>query len=332
MSLATMRKVPITIAVVALLAVLLAVRVPGQGVWHEVLLNAVHGPIFAVVAVLLLVLIERKAPAGLAAFVTAFVLAVALGILVEVLQSLAKRPGSTFDVLTDVAGAAVGLALWRLLVDGRREAIQLNAGATFPRKRRPIEWLGVAIALAGITFVAWAPLQAARAYAHRAAVFPSIAEFRSARDLVFVSTDGAHVAIEPVPDPWGQGPDDRGLRIACDARHSPAVQVMEPVRDWRGYSVIAVDITNPAASELALTFRILDASHDWSHEDRLNLPLKIPPQTRTTVRVALSAVEGAPAGRRMDLSRIANVMLFGRASSQPAEFPSEFYVSRIWLE
>lgn len=309
-----MRKVPITIAIVALLAVLLVVRVPGQGVWHVALLNAVHGPIFAVVAVLLLALIERRFASVRSARVAAFLLAVALGILVEVLQSLANRPASVFDVLTDAAGAAVGLALWGLFA--------------FPRKRSPVAWLPIAIALVGITFVAWVPLQAARAYAHRSAVFPSIAEFRGAQDLVFVSTDGAQVAIEPLPEPWGQGPDDRGLRIAYDARHSPAVQVMEPVRDWRGYSVVAVDITNPATTELRLTFRIFDASHDWSHEDRLNLPLAIPPGTRSTVRVALSAVEAAPASRRMDLSRIANVMLFGRASSQSAEF----YVSRIWLE
>jgi len=323
-----MRKVPITLAILALLSVLLVVRVPGRGVWHEVLLNAVHGPIFALVAVLLLVLIGRKLPAGRAAFATAFLLSVAVGVLIEILQSFANRPGSLFDVLSDAAGAAAGLAAWALFTARRPDAFQRNRVSTLPRKRPHAAWLPIAIALAGITFIAWAPLQAARAYAHRAAVFPSIAEFRGAQDLVFVSTDGTQVAIEPLPGPWGQGPNDLGLRIAYDAQHPPAVQVMEPVRDWRGYSVIAVDITNPATSELRLTFRIFDARHDWSHEDRLNLPLLVAPQTRTTVRVALSAVEDAPAGRRMDMSRIANVMLFGKISTEPAEF----YVSRIWLE
>lgn len=332
MPVTAMRKVPVTVAIVALLAVLLVVRVPGKGVWHDALLNAVHGPIFAVVAVLLLVLIERRIEPGRGAGVAAFLLAVALGILVEVLQSLANRPGSAFDVLTDAAGAAVGLAIWTLVAARRPEAFQMNRGATLPRKRSPAAWLPIAIALAGITFVAWTPLQAARAYAHRAAVFPSIAEFRGAQDLVFVSTGGTRATIEQLPEPWGQGPDDRGLRIAYDAQHSLAVQVMEPVRDWRGYSVVVLDVTNPATTELGLTFRVLDASHDWSHEDRLNLPLTIPPGSRATVRVALGAVEGAPAGRRMDLSRIANVMLFGRPSTQSAEVPAEFYVSRIWLE
>jgi hypothetical protein len=92
--------------------------------------------------------------------------------------------------------------------------------------------------------------------------------------------------------------------------------------------VIAADLTNAGPTELALVFRILDAHHDWSDEDRLNLPLVIPPRTRTTVRVSLEAVEAAPASRRMDMARIANVMLFGNTATASGAL----YVSRIWLE
>ena len=47
-----------------------------------------------------------------------------------------------------------------------------------------------------------------------------------------------------------------------------------------------------------------------------------------TVRVALDSVETAPQSRRMDLPRIADVMLFG----QPADGAGEFYLSRLSLE
>ena len=87
-------------------------------------------------------------------------------------------------------------------------------------------------------------------------------------------------------------------------------------------------MTNAGPSELSLVFRILDVTHDWSHEDRFNLPLVIAPRTRTTVRIALPAVEAAPATRRMDMARIANVMLFGR----PPATTGALYVSRVWLE
>lgn len=309
-------------AVLGLLSLLIVVRVPGKGVWHKALLDAAHGPIFASVAVLLFLFLSRRDPArsGRAVYLVAFVITVGLGILIEILQTITHRPGSVFDVMTNAAGAAAGLAFWWLYQQVRSPAIQA--------KRSTRAWIATAIGLAGIGFVAWYPLQAARAYAHRAAVFPSIAEFRVPQDLTFVEPGGADSAIESLPAPWGRGPEDRGLRVTYDAQHAPSLQVLEPSGDWRGYSVIAVDVTNPGDRELGLTFRIFDATHDGSPRDRLNLPLSIPPRTRTTVRVALDAVEGAPAGRRMDLSRIADVMLFGRTPPEPAEF----YVSRIWLE
>ena len=284
------------------------------------MLNSVHGPIFAAVAVLLLLLWAPAARSRPSAYWTAFLAAVAFGGVIEFLQSFQGRPPSWFDMMTDTAGASAGLALWALL--DRRRSLAFRPG----HPEGP--WLPIAIALAGIIFVAWPPLQAARAYAHRHAVFPSIAEFRGPQDLAFVTTSGTAVDIVPLPAPWAQGPDDRALRIAYDDKHSPSVQVVEPTRDWRGYSLVAVDLTNSSPNELTLTFRILDAAHDWSHEDRLNLPLRIPPNTRTTVRVALSAVEAAPEHRRMDLARIANVMLFGGETA----LPGEVYVSRIWLE
>ena len=315
-----MRAAAALIAIAALLSLLLFVSVPGQGLWYQVALNASHGPIFAVVAVLLLLMHEPAKRSTTVAYIDAFFVAVGLGILIEILQTMAHRPGQPFDVMTDAAGAAAGLGLWALVERWRSGATARPAAA---RPRWPL-----AIALAGITLVAWPPLQAARAYAERAAQFPTIAQFRELRDLTFVTTDGTSVAIVELPAPWAERGGERALRLGFDAGHAPAVQVVEPTPDWRGYSVIAADLTNPTDAEVGLTLRIHDATHDWSHEDRLNLPVVLAPRTRTTIRVALSQVQAAPASRPMDLGRIANVMLFGR----PAAQPGEIYVSRLWLE
>ena len=308
------------LAIAALLSLLLFASVPGQGLWYRALINATHGPIFAIVAVLVLLMHAPAARTNSAAYVAAFFVAVGLGVLIEVLQSAAGRPGSAFDVLTDAAGAAAGLALWATYV-------KRGTGGSLERSSARAWWL-LAVALAGIVFIAWPPLQAARAYARRAADFPTIAAFRGPSDLVFVSTNGAEVQIVDLPAPWSRHRGERALRLGYDAQHWPAVQVAEPSPDWRGYSVVAVDITNPAATELHLVLRIFDATHDWTHEDRLNLPLVIAPRARTTVRVALAEVEAAPAQRRMDLARIADVMLYG----EPAAEPGVLYVSRVWLE
>lgn len=315
-----MPRAAIATVAAALLSLLLFVSVPGQGLWHQVTLDASHGPIFAVVAVLMLLAQPPERRAGSVAGVQAFFVAVGLGVLVEVLQTLASRPGSPFDVMTDAAGAAAGLGLWQLLQrrPGRPTAQPVGGPSAWP----------LAIALAGIAFIAWPPLQAARAYAHRASQFPTLAEFRAARDLTFVTTDGLGASIVELPRPWAREDGERALRIGLDARHAPAVQLIEPRPDWRGYAVLAADLTNAGDQAVRLTLRIHDRTHDWSHEDRLNLPLMLAPRTRATVRVALSEVAAAPASRSMDLAQIANVMLFG----PPAAAPGEFYLSRIWLE
>ena len=158
--------------------------------------------------------------------------------------------------------------------------------------------------------------------------FPTIVDFRGPEGLRFVTTEGSRAWIAALPAPWAQEADERALLIRYDEQHVAAMRVLEPKSDWRGYSIVAVDITNPAKRDLELTFRVFDAAHDGNHTDRLNLPLVIPPQTRTTIRVALAAVESAPQGRSMELARIADVMLFGR-KGQPR---AELYLSRIWLE
>jgi hypothetical protein len=315
------------VGIIALLSLLLFIHVSATTAWLRVALDASHGPIFAGVAILLSLLLKPKMGTPGAAVWPDWVryskvlgLCIALGALIEFLQGFDGRPPSFFDVLTDTAGAMAGLAGWALATRPRKLPSRVIA------KNGP--WAVIALGLAGMTFVLWRPLHAAVAYAHRAAILPTLAEFTGPLDLYFATTDGSAAAISDLPAPWSRQSGERALALQYDPEHAPAVQLVEPSGDWRGYGVIAVDITNAGPSEVSLVFRILDAHHDWSHADRLNLPLVIPPRTRTTVRVALDAVASAPASRRMDMARIANVMLFGR---KPAA-PGTLYVSRIWLE
>lgn len=315
------------VGILALLSLLLFVSIGSGKEWGRVLLNASHGPIFAGVAVLLGFLLargrRRREPPGWpdwAVYVQSLAISVALGVLIEFLQGFQGRPPSLFDVMTDTAGALAGLSAWSLV--SRPEAGQPKAFA------RGNPRLVIALGLAGAAFVLWWPIQVATAYAHRAAVFPAIADFSNPRGLDFVTTDGLGAAIADLPAPWSAQAGERALEIRYDPSHPPAVQFVEPQGDWRGFSVFAVDLTNSSPAELSLVLRILDATHDWSHEDRLNLPVTIAPLTRTTVRVALPAIEGAPASRRMDMARIANVMLYGRTPTTSGSL----YVSRVWLE
>jgi hypothetical protein len=315
--------------IVALLSLLLVVHVPSHHAWQRVLFDASHGPIFAAVAVIIAAWWSGRRPRRpgesgprWAIAARAFAVAVAIGVAIEGLQWFQRRPPSLFDVLTDAAGAAAGLALWLLWSRRRAE------DGSDDERRGAVTALLVATAVAAGAFVLWRPLGAALAYGQRAADFPVIARFESSRDLYLVAVDGATTGIVELPHPWQRRPGERALRLGFDARHRAAVQLLEPSPDWSGHSVLAVDLTNPGDEELALTLRILDAAHDWTYGDRLNLPLLLPPRTRITLRVSLGAVAAAPATRRLDLTRVGNVMLFGRKP----ESPGELYVSRIWLE
>jgi hypothetical protein len=325
----TAQTVAASASLAALLSLPFVIRLPSDTAWLRVCLDGSHGPIFAAVAVIIAIWLQsgavrrgRSCAAWPAWSVTvqALLVTVVIGIAVEFLEGLQNRPPSAFDVMTDTAGAAAGLALWLLWTRPRR-----NGTTT---RDRDLRWTLVAILLAAVTFVAWRPMQAAAAYAQRMAQFPVLAQFERTRDLYFVTPVGTATGLAALPAPWSQRPGERALRLAFDAAHPPAVQLVEPSPDWRGHSVVAVDLTNPGDTEIRLVFRILDATHDWTHADRFNLPLVLPPRTRTTVRVALAAVESAPATRRMDMTRIANVMLFGRDNPTTGEL----YVSRLWLE
>ena len=300
----------VVLVVAGLLSLLLVVRIPGQSAWHATMLNAAHGPVFAGVAAMLLLWWPVAERAGSHATLGVFLLALGLGILVEVLQTLGGRPGSAYDVMTDAAGAASGLALWHLL-RGRRDG-----------------WLAPVVAVAGCAVIAWDPGRVAMAYAYRAGSFPVIAEFADWQDLTFIATNGTSDGIERLPARWATTGDERGLRVACDVRQAPVLHIYEPMADWRGYTVVALDLTNPVDHELRLTVRIFDDSGSFTRDEGSRRSLTVPPLTRATVRVPLAEAADTPARQRVDLARVARVMVIGRKVPEPICY----YVSRIWLE
>ena len=315
-----MQRAFLIVVVIALLSLLLFVQVDGQEAWLKVALDGSHVPIFAAVGVLLAMVLPRadELGSGDRRLAAAFALAFAAGLAIEYVQSLTGRPASLFDVGSNASGAAIGLSLF---------ALHESAGGRV-RLSRAGRWVLFGAGLAGLLFAAWRPLEAARAYLHRASGFPVLVAFGAPPDLYFVETQGLSAEIVDLPEPWAQRPGERALRIRHGVDRAPAVQVKEPSPDWRGFRTLAADMTNTGDVEVRLVLRVLDEAHDWSHEDRFNQSFTIPARTRRTVRFALDAVRAAPAGRPMDLSRIADVMIFGHG---PAE-AGELYVSRLWLE
>ena len=298
-----------------LLALLLATvflpALPATAYWQRVLQDAGHGVVFTGIAIVLLA--GRRSGRD---YAQALGIAVALGLLTELLQFyLPDRNVSAQDVLHDAAGAVLGRAIVALVE--RRGAAD---GRIVP--------YAITCALAALAVLAWEPLRCARVYAERSRSFPTLAPMGTLADAQFVAGRKATVSHAPLPKAWRRPGEGSALRLSYEPGARPALELTEAAPDWRGHAVLALDVTNPADAPADFILRVLDRRHDWTHEDRLNLPVTIPPATRATVRVSMAALADAPRHREMDLAAIANVMLF---ATRP--LPGEaFYVSRVWLE
>lgn len=318
------RLTAIITGILGLLSLLLFVRVPGSGAWLRASLDTSHGPIFAGVAILLAILLERGAGQAVWPDWTrlgrALALSVALGGLIELLQYFQDRPPSLGDVATDAAGAVAGLAAWAFVTRPRSEAERPAARAAM----RTVITLG----LAGIAFVLWRPLQAGVAYAQRASSFPVIADFRGPADLYFVGAVGAVVDIAEMPGRWTTQPGERALEVRDDGESPGPVLLIEPDEDWRGYTTLALDVTNPTQDALSLSVVMLDEEAYWSRREPGRARMPIPPATRTTVRVPLDAITKGQARQSVDLGRMASLRLAVGDTAGAAGF----YLSRIWLE
>jgi hypothetical protein len=314
-----MRRLAALAALVALLSLVLFVTLPNRLLWQRVLEDAGHGPVFAGVAWLLLVFQGPAQTRTAATYWRAFALAMSLGVATELVQAwLPEHDPSLVDVLHDVAGAGLALAIvaWVALRRGQQ--------TTRAMASRRI----VAVVLGSLALLAWEPLQCALAYAQRRAAYPTLAPAGPRADAAFITGRNATIRHAPLPGEWRIAGESPALELQFASKTTPALELFEPAPDWRDHDRLAVDLTNPGDGPIELILRVLDASHDWSSEDRLNLPVVVAPRTRTTLRVSLEAIASAPAHRRMDLARIANVMLF---APKPLE-TGRLYVSELRLE
>ncbi|MGI9245996.1 MAG: VanZ family protein, partial [Steroidobacteraceae bacterium] len=106
-------------SIILLTGSVLLLEMPGHDLWQRLVQDAGHGPVFAGVAAILLLMAPGDARSGArrgSHYARAFAIAVLLGVVTELIQRY--QPGrsvSALDVLHDAAGATLGLALVHLL-------------------------------------------------------------------------------------------------------------------------------------------------------------------------------------------------------------------------
>ena len=308
------------VAIAILLLLVVFAPVPGSTQGIRTLHDFAHAPIFGSVAILALLALRasdnERVGATWRQYLLVFALTVFLGGATELAQIPVGRDASWFDLRSDTLGAAAFLSIFAM-IDPR---LRLGRGA-----RAAAATLAVLLLAIHSTPLA----TAARAYVQRAEEFPSIGDFaRGADSNYFLAPQWAALDSRDLPQPWSAVAGEKALHVTFNDGPWPGLDFFEPAPDWRGYHTLAVDLTNPSDAELVLGFRVNDARHDFRDEDRFNRELRLPARTRLTVRVPLQEIEAAPRGRRMDMQRIADIILFRKTSSTAGDM----YLTRMWLE
>ena len=103
----------------------------------------------------------------------------------------------------------------------------------------------------------------------------------------------------------------RGLDIRLGNGDWPGIALEEPSPDWSAYQNLVVELTNPGNARLTLSIRVHDRVHTMEMDDRYTQRFELEPRSSKTLRIPVSAIRAAPKTRRMDLSRIAGIIIFG---------------------
>lgn len=287
--------------VAAMLSLLIAPIGLGRSELARAVEDAMHAPLFAVVAVVSLVWLRRVKPMESFAreYLRALTVAVALGALGEIAQSMtASRHAEWSDLAYDILGAMAGLCVFALF-DTRRRL-----------RTRVRRTLVLVVAMSAV--IVSIPVVEAGAYRwYSWRQLPELATWHSRLGHHFVSAGGSVATVVFTPEPWSRQGCDVSMHFSPDGPDRwPGLTIEEPTPDWRPYARLSVDIVNPNDAPLRLALRVNDWRHNNDYRDRYNGTFEVGPRERTTISVPTAAIATAPASRPMDMANISRVVMF----------------------
>lgn len=285
--------------------------------WHEVY-NLGHIPLFGLIALLALAASRALMPVldsrPFSHYLVAFVSVAVISLVTELVQlGVPGRSAEVQDAVHNLIGAICFLAI---------------RAAFDPRYRpQPNRALLVGAALFALFVSGWDLIELGWHYGMRAAAFPVVVDFGSRWQEPFLSMPRASLTMVPAPEGWRDKAGQRVAEIRFPHERWPGVTVREPYPDWTAYQSLRVQVFSPEDQPVPLTFQIEDATHNQQYGDRFNRTINIVPGLND-LTISLEDVRKAPAGRELDLSSVAQIILLTNRPEQPFRL----YVSDIRLE
>jgi hypothetical protein len=310
---------PLLLAALAIVLTVIFGDLPGEGQYMAVLQNGCHSPAFAVLSLITTVLLTPRVHSPLARAVLTVVAMVLVGAGTEGIQSLVGRDAELEDVANDLVGALGATSAW-LYFEWRGRP---GSAARIARM--------VAIMICAGAIAWWLNpfVQCSLAYWERGAQFPVLAQFRSPRDLYFVSSRGNDTRLVPTEKRPDGSDSGIALQTTLDSRPWPGLELSELMPDWRGHHLLKVDLSNPGATDLPLILRVNDRGHRGGTDDRFNMRVLLPPRTRRVLSIPLGDIESSPRTRKMNLGAIDQLIVFRSGGGAPEQ---ALRLHRVWLE
>jgi hypothetical protein len=289
----------------------------GSGTLGQVAQNTAHVPAFALIAWLAFRWLQQSRPLALMTletYIAAFSIAVALGILVEVIQAFTGRDAEIRDVVHDAFGAATTLSLliaWQCLQASKTSAALLAFSISL-----------IALAVGTYEFV-WA----SASWLKREYQFPVLIQFDSQLDAFFLSAKDTSLSIVAVPKKLATIAGEKALLISLSAGEWPGVDDEDLHADWTKYRVLSLEAINPTARPIELSIRVHDTAHNLTFRDRFTRTYTLSALERRIIDIPLTEIESAPYGRKMLMDHISGLIIFS-AGAQP---DASVYLKTLWL-
>ena len=293
-----MTKLTLLAVVAGLLLTLHFYFPPRSGLWARTFFDALHVPVFGLIA-LGLYAITPKHKSRAYRIALSLAITCVLGVLSEAAQISNSRDASFHDLIADWLGAAGFLTA----------VLALSPGFSISVVKR------VALCVLATALLGWPlyPLaKVSAAYMARDSQFPTLVQFDSQIGDVLVRKQNVDVQIASQPD------DGRKFAlVTLGSRPWPGISFHDVCPDWQGYSTLAIDLAIGEEDPLQINVRVHDQAHKQynnAYTDRYNGSFTLEPG-RHSLQIPLVEIRKAPSDRQMDLSRMEEIIVFGRKAN-----------------
>lgn len=302
--------VPLLVVVFLLIVALFADFSDRTRLFREIQ-NSGHAVVFGLMALTILVAIRNLSGKWLRnkllAYLAAGSVTLVIGAILEMVQLAGPRDADPVDLLIDAAGIIGCLALY-FTFDPK---MSMNRAGWGQHTKRIIRAAAIVILLTPFVM----PSAWALAYLARNREIPNISFVNSAWSKWFLYESNTVIKKSEPPAEWIGARSAQVASIRFEPTEYPGIHLIEPFPDWKDYSYFCFSLYSSVDSTLQLSLRIEDIFHNYEHKDRFNEIITVE-SGPNRYRINLDRLRRAPAGREMDLTNIAAVMLF---ASKPTE-------------